>query len=728
MHATGHAPALSRPATRLRASSRSLGGPAGGPLLARTAVPHATTVHARGRVSPRVLAASTAAGPTHTDDKEKVLAGIMGLDGKKGVTMRDHLAYDDGGPRFFSPINGPRGSVDDTAALPFMLFLPGLDGTGMNVYNQFTLLSDMFDIRCFKIPVMDKTSFEGLVDIVEAFLRKELANSPPGRPAYLMGESFGGLLSLAVALRVPDLINRVVLVNPATAFPRSVWPTLGPALLQIPTEVYDTVLPVVLQPLITNPILIAQARVDPKANPLEQAAQVLDTLNGMIPDMQKLAQVLPKATLQTRLGLLEEGNAFINGKLKDVTQRVLVVAGTGDWLIPSEDEASRLRRTLPRCSSVLLEGRSHAMLMEESLDIGQVIRDNGFYTSELRMSSTGGRKRRQSSRVAGAVEVPTLGEVEKEMQDGQASNAKKFNSPVFFSTLPGGKIVQGLDGFPEGRPILLVGNHQTFAPDMPPLIGEFVREKGILPRGLAHPIAFQMAGGGGMNGGKGGEGTEGEESGAGGMFSNFGAVPVSARNLYRLMQSGEVALIYPGGVREAFKKRGEDYQLFWPTRPELIRMAAKHGATIVPLAAVGADDNFDFVADQDDVLNTPFLGDFARSLAERAPQARRGAAKSEGAPQDTFVFPVIRPKVPNRFYFLLGEPIKTEKADLEDPARVDALYKEVKGSLEGGIDYLLRKRKDDPYGDFLMRMLYESTWGGEQAPTFKPWARGVGTL
>jgi len=231
-----------------------------------------------------------------------------------------------------------------------------------------------------------------------------------------------------------------------------------------------------------------------------------------------------------------------------------------------------------------------------------------------------------------------------------------------------------------------------------------------------------------QNGGKGGEGTEGEESGAGGMFSNFGAVPVSARNLYRLMQSGEVALIYPGGVREAFKKRGEDYQLFWPTRPELIRMAAKHGATIVPLAAVGADDNFDFVADQDDVLNTPFLGDFARSLAERAPQARRGAAKSEGAPQDTFVFPVIRPKVPNRFYFLLGEPIKTEKADLEDPARVDALYKEVKGSLEGGIDYLLRKRKDDPYGDFLMRMLYESTWGGEQAPTFKPWARGVGTL
>ena len=58
--------------------------------------------------------------------------------------------------------------------------------------------------------------------------------SPPERPVYLLGESFGGVLALAVAEARPDLVDRVVLVNPATSFPRSLWPMLGPFLPQVP--------------------------------------------------------------------------------------------------------------------------------------------------------------------------------------------------------------------------------------------------------------------------------------------------------------------------------------------------------------------------------------------------------------------------------------------------------------------------------------------------------------
>lgn len=58
---------------------------------------------------------------------------------------------------------------------------------------------------------------------------------PPTRPVYLLGESFGGLLAAAVAAERPDLVDRIVLVNPATSFPRSVWPTLGPLLPSVPT-------------------------------------------------------------------------------------------------------------------------------------------------------------------------------------------------------------------------------------------------------------------------------------------------------------------------------------------------------------------------------------------------------------------------------------------------------------------------------------------------------------
>ena len=45
-------------------------------------------------------------------------------------------------------------------------------------------------------------------------------------------------------------------------------------------------------------------------------------------------------------------------------------------------------------------------------------------------------------------------------------------------------------------------------------------------------------------------------------------------------------LLYPGGAREAFKRKGEKYKLFWPKRQEFVRMASRFGATIIPFAAV----------------------------------------------------------------------------------------------------------------------------------------------
>jgi pimeloyl-ACP methyl ester carboxylesterase len=61
-----------------------------------------------------------------------------------------------------------------------------------------------------------------------------VAGFPPERPVYLLGESFGGILALAVAANRPDLVDRVVLVNPATSYQQSIWPTLGPLLPRVP--------------------------------------------------------------------------------------------------------------------------------------------------------------------------------------------------------------------------------------------------------------------------------------------------------------------------------------------------------------------------------------------------------------------------------------------------------------------------------------------------------------
>lgn len=37
-------------------------------------------------------------------------------------------------------------------------------------------------------------------------------------------------------------------------------------------------------------------------------------------------------------------------------------------------------------------------------------------------------------------------------------------------------------------------------------------------------------------------------------------------------------------------KQGENYKLIWPAKPEFVRTAIRHGAVIIPMAAVGGDE------------------------------------------------------------------------------------------------------------------------------------------
>lgn len=71
----------------------------------------------------------------------------------------------------------------------------------------------VFEVRCLHIPVNDRTPFEGLVKYVEETVRLEHALSPK-KPIYLVGDSFGGCLSLAVAARNPTIDLVLILVNP----------------------------------------------------------------------------------------------------------------------------------------------------------------------------------------------------------------------------------------------------------------------------------------------------------------------------------------------------------------------------------------------------------------------------------------------------------------------------------------------------------------------------------
>ena len=186
-------------------------------------------------------------------------------------------------------------------------------------------------------------------------------------------------------------------------------------------------------------------------------------------------------------------------------------------------------------------------------------------------------------------------------------------SPVFFSTdSVTGKRRKGLSLVPSNdKPLLFVANHQLFGQDMGMIISQLLEERGISARGLMHPIAAN-----GFSAARHGEPTIrtqkrkwefNEDSPADpDLFPMFGAVTVNPRNFYRLLQTGQAALLFPGGVREALHGKDEDYQVFWPQKTDFVRVAARFNATIVPLAAIGAADSVDILLDAPELLQLPF--------------------------------------------------------------------------------------------------------------------------
>ena len=750
--------------------------------------------------------------------------------------VEDLLSRTRGGPPlFFSPSSGDLTLAPPDVSKPLMLYVPGLDGTGFAASPQFDRLERSFDLKAMHVPPTDRSDFETLVETIATFLeeettRREAAGEKP-RPAsssaaakkgkkkkfqrdgsvYLLGESMGGLLSLGLALRRPDLVDRLVLVNPASSFDRSPWPSVGPLLPSLPEEIYGGV-PYALAPVLFEPAALITGGLDAvaraaKASGLavdgpfgvpvpdvgkivsngvvgadafgDSIAALVDALGSQFPTLGALTAVIPRDTLAHRLSVLAAGCEVVNapGALRSIDVPALCVASSEDLLIPSGDEGPRLRREMPRCRVEVLEGASHAALQKDECDLLEVMARNGFKPRAEQdpppLSNDEGFM------------PPSAAELERAFESLEP--LRRITSPVFFSTKANGQIVRGIDAVPlgtKGAPVLLVGNHQTLAPDLGFLVQEFIRERGTLVRGLAHPVvagggaraatkateeeekkrkedeekkekavnegdggsnAFPFpfpdlrelverdwSGGGAPGGGGAGPFGEGGAPGGGpgggpggvGMFTTFGAVPVSGMNFYRLLDAGETVLLFPGGVREAFKRKNEEYKLFWPSKPEFVRMAVRHGAVIVPFAAVGAEDCVDIVADADDIARLPFgLGEAAIERSRAVPSARAVDTRvtDDGVGEETFVQPLVVPKTPRRYYFKFGAPVYTAglraTGFAEDDEAVQAMYDGVKADVEDGVDWLLRRRREDPFGDTAYRVLYEAA-SGKPAGTF----------
>jgi 1-acyl-sn-glycerol-3-phosphate acyltransferase len=230
-------------------------------------------------------------------------------------------------------------------------------------------------------------------------------------------------------------------------------------------------------------------------------------------------------------------------------------------------------------------------------------------------------------------------------------------------------VLIGLENVPENGPFLLVGNHQLLAiQDLPTLVRELERRRGIRVRGMADHFHFTVPL-------------------WRGLVERWGAVPGTRENCMALLEAGEAVLVFPGGAREVYKRRGEEYRLLWGERMGFARMAIQARCPIVPFAGIGGEDQFRVLLDVDSKAALP-----VRALVRRlAGRDDVGTLLVRGSG------PVGLPGT-GRLYFHFGAPISTVgwNGRADDLHALGECRDVVKAAVERGIAQVLALREQDP--------------------------------
>ncbi|KAM4108577.1 hypothetical protein ACB094_03G054500 [Castanea mollissima] len=533
-----------------------------------------------------------------------------------------------------------------------------------------------------------------LVKLVEETVRFEHALSSH-KPIYLVGDCFGGCLALAVASRNPAIDLVLILSNPATSFGRSQLQPLFPILEAMPDGLHSAV-PYLLSFIMGDPVKMAAVNIESSFPPGQRFERLSRSLTGLLPYLSGFDDIIPKDTLLWKLKLLKSAAAYANSRLHAVRAEVLVLASGKDNMLPSRDEAERLKNSLQDCVVRYFKDNGHTLLLEDGIGLMTIIKG----TSKFR------RSRRHS--YASDFLTPSMTELNYAC-DQIIGLFHVATDPILFSTLEDGKIMKGLAGVPSEGPVLLVGNHMFFGLELPSLAEGFLREKNIMIRGLAHPMLFSRM-----------FESSSSEFSITDWVKVFGAVPVTGSNFFKLLSTKSHVLLYPGGSREALHYKGEEYKLFWPDQQEFVRMAARFGATIVPFGAVGEDDVAEMLLDYNDLIKIPVVNDLIREAISQNTMKVRDETKGEVA-NPNLSFPLMVPKIPGRFYYLFGKPIKTKGREdiLKDKQVANQLYLQIKAEVERNMAFLIEKREEDPYRSIVDRTLYKAMYAPTEVPAFE---------
>ena len=224
-----------------------------------------------------------------------------------------------------------------------IVLVPGIDGTGVSFHRQVPLLQRKYAVTQTRLRDDDRHRMPDLIDDL-----RRVVDQSDG-PVTLVGESFGGALSMSFALEHPERVRRLLIVNSFAHFDSQAQLRLAYQLTRA--------MPWGLMPLARR---IATSRMHSP-----------HTEREAIREYQRLMRDAKKGGLLARLRILRDYD--LRDRLAALQAPVLFLAADLDNLVPSVEQARLMQGLAPRATMRVLQGHGHTCLIAPDIDLSTIL-------------------------------------------------------------------------------------------------------------------------------------------------------------------------------------------------------------------------------------------------------------------------------------------------------------------------------------------------------------------
>ena len=233
-----------------------------------------------------------------------------------------------------------------TGSGPPLVFVPGMDGTGLLFYRQIPLLKSEYRVATYRLRE-EAPDMGVLVEDLAAVVRA----AGGGARATIVGESFGGTLAMSFALAHPELVDRLVILN---SFPRFL-PQLR------------------LRLAITGIRLLPWGAMSLVRRATAFRLHSRHTHRREMERFLKLTAQTTKRGYVSRLRILR--HLDVRDRLHEIEAPTLLLASEMDHLVPSVAEARYMAERIPDATVRILHGHGHICLIAPQVDLAQILRE-----------------------------------------------------------------------------------------------------------------------------------------------------------------------------------------------------------------------------------------------------------------------------------------------------------------------------------------------------------------